>query len=132
MGPIQKLLKNVCEALDDVKAENLTVIDLSDRQSYADYIVLATSTNERQRHAMADRVIDDVYKNTKRSPLGTEGLDQGDWVLIDFGDVICHVFSEEARQHYRLEDMWPHVKPLEEKAIAGLWKTKTKAVASKK
>lgn len=114
MNKIEQLFKAVVDACEDLKAEDLLGLDLTNAQSYTDYVVIASANNERQAKAMADRVLEYAFKKCKRHPLGTEGLDVGEWVLIDFGDVVCHIFLEEVRDQYHLEDMWPKVNPIDD------------------
>lgn len=115
---LQKFLHSIYQGCLDGKGEHVTLLDLSNIESYADAVVLVSGSNERQIQAIADRVMQNVYADHKRHPLGVEGMDASEWVLIDFGDVVCHVFSEEAREVYHLEDMWPKVTPITDAAVA--------------
>lgn len=117
MTKLQKLLQSIHQGCLEGKGEHLALLDLSNMESYADAVMLASGTNERQIQAIADRIIQKVFSDHKRHPLGVEGMDASEWVLIDFGDVVCHVFSEEAREVYHLEDMWPKVSPILDEAI---------------
>jgi ribosome-associated protein len=90
-------------AAQDIKGQNLTIIDLSGVCSYTDYLVIVTAYSDRQTHAIGDGVVDDLKKAGIR-PLAREG--QGSWILIDFGDVIVHVFHEDARAFYDLDKLW--------------------------
>lgn len=112
MNKTQKLLQSVFEACQDVKGENIVLLNLSDIESYADYVLLVTGSNQRQIQSVADRVMQQAFKDVKRHPLGVEGFEASEWVLIDFGDVVCHVFSHESREVYHLEDMWPKIVPI--------------------
>ena len=80
-------------------------IELSGKTSIADYMVVATGTNSRQLAAMADHLVEKL-KAKGRTHVPVEGRQQGDWVLVDAGDVIVHLFRPEARAHYALEKMW--------------------------
>ncbi|MBF0560960.1 MAG: ribosome silencing factor [Alphaproteobacteria bacterium] len=90
--------------LDDDKAEDVCVISLKGRSSIADYLVIATGRSSRQVGAMAEHIVAGL------KPLGTigsiEGQAVGDWVLIDAGDIIVHLFRPEIRDYYGLERMW--------------------------
>lgn len=92
-------------AADSKKAVALRVLDLREITSFADYFVICTGNNQRQIQAIADEVHLQL-KNEGRSPLGVEGYDKGEWVLIDYGDFLVHVFSEAARKFYDLERLW--------------------------
>lgn len=84
----------------------MVTLDMRPLSSMADYLVIASGTNDRQVQAIADRIVDGVAKKQKRKPLGIEGTENAHWILVDYGDVICHVFLDTARDFYRLEDMW--------------------------
>ena len=89
------------------KAADLRVLDLRPVTSFTDYFVLCTGSNPRQIQAIADEVILQRKKDGERA-VGTEGYDSADWILIDYGDYIVHVFSEKARGYYDLERLWRH------------------------
>jgi ribosome-associated protein len=98
------LVETVIGSLDDDKAEEITTIDLRGRSSIADHMIIATGRSQRQVGAMADHLTEKL----KQLGLGVsvEGQAQGDWVLIDAGDVIVHLFRPEVRSFYNLERMW--------------------------
>ncbi len=93
-------------------------IDLSNKTSIADYMVIATGRSSRQLAAMADHLVVKL-KPFGLGPIPVEGKDQGDWVLIDAGDVIVHLFRPETRAHYNIEKMWALDMPEPERAAAG-------------
>ena len=104
------LVNIVMGSLDDAKAEDITLIDLNGKTSIADAMVVTTGRSSVHVNAIADRVLRDI----KVAGLGlpkVEGLVNGDWVLIDAGDVIIHVFRPEVRQFYNLEKMWGSDRP---------------------
>jgi len=88
-----------------MKAEDIVTIDLIGKTSIADYMVVASGRSNRHVASIAEQVIKDAGQ-AHVSRLRSEGLRQGDWVLIDAGDVIVHVFRPEVRDHYNLEKMW--------------------------
>jgi ribosome-associated protein len=99
-------------------ARDLVVLDLRPASAFTDFFVIATAANPRQAKA----VYDAVYAGMKEqglTPSSTDGLQQGSWVLVDYLDVVLHVFSPEAREFYRLEDLWGDVPQLELEAAAG-------------
>jgi ribosome-associated protein len=104
-APPSPLLERIVQALDDGKAEDIVVIDLLGKTSIADHMVIATGRSQRQVSALAERVIAVLNEKGKPRP-GAEGMRQGDWVLIDAGDVIVHLFRPEVRGFYNLEKMW--------------------------
>lgn len=97
------------ESLDDAKAEDAIVIDLHGKTTIADAMVIATGRSSTHVGAIADRLVRGI-KASDRLPR-IEGLAGGDWVLIDAGDVIVHVFRPEVRQFYNLEKMWGADRP---------------------
>ena len=104
-GPAPSLLDCIELALDDGKAEDVVVIDLHGKTSIADHMVIATGRSQRQVSALAERVLTAI-RERGRARAGSEGMRQGDWVLIDAGDVIVHLFRPEVRGFYNLEKMW--------------------------
>ena len=99
------ILPIITTALDDMKAEDVTVIDLRGRSEMADHMVVASGRSSRQVGAIADKVME-VLKHEAGVVARAEGKDQGDWVLIDAGDAVVHVFRPEVREFYQLEKMW--------------------------
>jgi ribosome-associated protein len=103
------LLDLIEKTLDDGKAEDVVVIDLIGKTSIADFMVIATGRSQRQVLALAEHLreaVDARPERRGRPGPSVEGLPQGDWVLIDAGDVIVHLFRPEVRTYYNLEKMW--------------------------
>jgi ribosome-associated protein len=98
-------LRVILASLDNMKAEDTVTIDLTGKSSIGDYMVVTTGGSQRHVASIADRVIKDL-KAAGMTGIHVEGLRQGDWVLIDAGDVIVHVFRPEVRTFYSLEKMW--------------------------
>ena len=103
--PPDELLKLVIRTLDDHKAEDVVVIDLHGKSTIGDAMVVATGQSSRQVAALAEALAR-LLKDNGLIGLTPEGLRQGDWVLIDAGDVIIHLFRPEVRDFYGLEKMW--------------------------
>jgi ribosome-associated protein len=97
-------LELIEKTLDEHKAEDVVVIDLTGKSSIADTMVIATGRSQRQVLALAEHLREALDPVTRR--LSIEGLPQGDWVLIDTGDLIVHLFRPEVRSFYNLEKMW--------------------------
>jgi ribosome-associated protein len=95
----------VVSILDDHKAEDIVVIDLKGKSSIADFMVIATGRSNRQVAAVAEHIVSRL-KELGIKGITPEGLRQRDWVLIDAGDVIVHLFRPEVRSFYNLEKMW--------------------------
>ena len=100
--PLKEL---VVEALDDLKAVNTVTLDVTDLTDVMDYMVVASGTSNRHVKSLADNVCMEAKKQGMR-PLGVEGQDAGEWVLVDFGDVVVHVMLPATRDFYDLERLW--------------------------
>lgn len=90
----------------DKKGSNITLLDLREQAIFADYFLICDAENERQLRALAQSVIESAKHEGHILPYGQEGVAESGWVLIDFGDLIVHVFSPEVRTFYNLEDLW--------------------------
>jgi len=106
----KKLLKLVEATLDDDKALDIVVINLTGKTEIADFMVVASGTSNRQVGAMADHLRDTI-KQSGHNKVAVEGNAQCDWVLIDAGDIIVHLFRPEVRDFYGLEKMWEVATP---------------------
>ncbi|GAA4663739.1 ribosome silencing factor [Bartonella pachyuromydis] len=98
-------LKIILKSLEDTKAEDIVSIDIQGKSSLADYIVIASAHSQRHVSAVADHLLR-TWKNSGVGFANVEGLTEGDWVLIDTGDIIVHLFRPEVRLFYNLEKMW--------------------------
>jgi ribosome-associated protein len=103
---IESRVRLAVAAALDKKATNLDVLAVGALTSIADYFILSSATNERQAQAIADNVVDRLKEEMGVRPLLVEGSTPGRWVLIDFGDFIVHIFTEEVRRFYGLERLW--------------------------
>jgi ribosome-associated protein len=98
-------LRTVLSSLDDAKAEDTVTIDIQNKSALGDYMVVASGRSHRHVGAIADRLVGDL-KRAGVGPVRVEGLPHCDWVLIDAGDVIVHIFRPEVREFYNIEKMW--------------------------
>jgi len=98
------ILRLVLARLDDMKAEDILTIDLRNKSAIGDYMVVSSARSQRHVGSVADRVVEDLHKACVKARV--EGVPHCDWVLIDAGDVIVHVFRPEVRAFYNLERMW--------------------------
>ena len=101
----EELVELTKDALAEVKAQDIQVIDVRDKHSLTDYMIIATGTSNRQISAMLEKVREQV-KAKGVQPLGEEGKGDSDWVLLDLNDVIVHMMTAAARQFYDLERLW--------------------------
>lgn len=100
-----RALQLVLRSLEDSKAEDMVTIDIGGKSALGDYMVVVSGRSNRHVTAIADHLISDL-KDEGLGGARVEGLEAGDWVLIDIGDVIIHVFRPEIREFYNLERMW--------------------------
>ena len=107
----EDLVRRVAAIADDKLGEEIVVLDMRELVSYTDFLVLVTARNERLAKAIADEVYLQL-KGDGMLPSRTEGAQEARWVLLDYLDCVLHVFVPEAREHYRLEQLWgeaPHL-----------------------
>ncbi|MBL8521187.1 MAG: ribosome silencing factor [Betaproteobacteria bacterium] len=100
-----KLTALVVDALEDIKAKDIVVLDVRKLTSVFDYIAIASADSTRQTRALARHVVDKVKEHGGQI-FGSEGEDSGEWVLVDCGDVVVHVMQPAVRMHYQLEQLW--------------------------
>lgn len=103
--PRTERAQSVVEAAQSLKAENPVVLDVRALVSYADTLVVTTGRSDRHARSITDAVLAELSREGEK-PLGIEGYDEGRWILVDFGDLILHVFLPEVRDHYDLERLW--------------------------
>lgn len=106
-------------SLDDDKAQDVTVIELFGKSDIADYLVVASGTSGRQVVAIAEHLRERL-KHAGITGISVEGMSQGDWVLVDGGDVIVHLFRPEVRAFYNIEKMWGVDMPVHRPAESSL------------
>ena len=99
------LLNTVISSLKEFKAQDIVKIDLVGKTSMADFMLIASGTSSRQIRAIAENTVTEIKKSSNVN-VNIEGLNQSDWVLIDAGDIIIHLFRPEVREFYNLEKMW--------------------------
>lgn len=105
MADSKDMLKVIIDALHDKKAEDIRVIDISNVSVIADYFVIASGSNTNQIQAMVDNVEEEMFKAGFDNPK-VEGYNTASWILLDYNDVIVHVFSEDDRAFYNIERIW--------------------------
>ncbi|QEQ95662.1 ribosome silencing factor [Neptunomonas concharum] len=112
----EQLIEIVRSALEDMKARDIDVIDVRGKSSITDYMMIACGTSKRHVMSLAQEVSDKA-KEAGLMPIGTEGQNVGDWVLVDLGDVVVHVMMPDARSFYDLERLW-RFDPMEDESQA--------------
>ena len=102
---LEHLKDTVIAALEDVKARDIQVLDVRPQASFTDLMIVASGNSTRQVKALADRVVEACRAAGVR-PVGVEGEREGEWILIDLGDVVVHVMLPDVRAFYNLEKLW--------------------------
>lgn len=100
-----QIVKRVVGACEEVKGKDLTILDVRSLSDFADYFVVVSGRSDRQVQGITNRIADELFK-TGVKPLSVEGYEDSQWVLIDCGDVVVHVFYEPVREHYDIESLW--------------------------
>lgn len=102
------LAHQIVDLVEEKQATDIVLLDIREQTSIADYFVIATVDNERQAKAIEDDLLQTLRLQQNIRPLGIEGVESrtGGWALLDYGDVIVHLFTEESREHYKLEELW--------------------------
>jgi len=101
----EAIRKLAVQALEDLKAENIVELDVRRQASFTDYMIFASGNSTRHVNAIADSVVE-AAKAAGKPPLGVEGEDVGEWILVDLGDAIVHVMLPDVRRYYELEKLW--------------------------
>ena len=104
------MVKEAVKAIDDKMGFDIKVIEIGDISSIADYFVIASANNENQLKAILNSVEERLFKKLKVSKKHLEGVQTKSWVLIDFNDVVVHIFNKESRDFYNLERIWADAK----------------------
>ena len=104
--PIQQRVRTAVAAALDKKAFDLDVLRVNELTSIADYFIICSANTERQTQAIADSILDKLRADEGVKPLLVEGTTPGRWILIDFGDFIFHIFTEDCRRFYGLDRLW--------------------------
>lgn len=95
----------VIAALEELKGQKIVSIDVRELSDVMDTLIIASGTSSRHARSMANNVVEEAKKQGHR-PLGVEGIESGDWVLVDYGDTVVHVMQQETRDFYELEKLW--------------------------
>lgn len=101
----EAIRKLAVQALEDLKAEDIVQLDVRKQASFTDYMIFASGNSTRHVGAIANSVIE-AAKEAGKPPLGVEGEDVGEWILVDLGDAIVHVMLPDVRRYYELEKLW--------------------------
>ena len=105
MDKIKEMVRIAYDALEDKKGENICIIDISGISPLADYFIISNGSSDSQVTALVDNVEEKMHK-AGHSQIQREGMRSGNWVLLDYGDIVVHVFDRENRDFYHLEHIW--------------------------
>lgn len=107
---LSKELKNkICQAIDDAKGFDIITMDVRTQSDITDFMIVASGTSSRHVSSVADRVMEILCEQGEKV-FGVEGKNEGDWVLLDFGDVVVHIMRPETRDFYNLEKLWGEIR----------------------
>ena len=103
----EKLSQYIVKGMQEKKASDIVVMDLRKvRNAVAEFFVVCSGNSDKQLDAIADSIDEEVYKGMKENPWHTEGKNNKEWLLLDYFDVVAHVFRKDRRQYYALEKLW--------------------------
>ncbi len=105
MDPLE-LARHVVDVVEDRKAEDIVLLDLRPDTVIADFFVIANGNSERQLRALMDYVKEDVKENLSQLPFSMAGTPESGWIVLDYGDVVVHLFSADQRDYYDIEGLW--------------------------
>lgn len=114
---IKEAVKAAYNALEDKKGIDIMILNISDVSSLGDYFVIASADNTNQLKAMADAVEENLYKQAGLKLSHAEGFNTNSWILLDFGDIIVHLFNKEDRAFYSIERIWGDAKFINPKEL---------------
>ncbi|QNO13589.1 ribosome silencing factor [Alkalicella caledoniensis] len=112
MEKIFEGVKNIVKAIDDKKGVDIKVLDLQGITEIADYFVIATGNNKAHISSLSDNV-EEKLKEIGFEVVRKQGQDEGEWIILDYGDIVVHLFREETRRFYDLEKFWRSAKTVE-------------------
>lgn len=109
---MKEILKTIYDALDDKKANNIVILDISEISEITDYFVICSGSNQNQVQAISDNVEEELAKKDIKGKK-IEGFKNAEWILMDYSDFVIHIFSDEQREFYGLEKIWSDAKRVE-------------------
>lgn len=102
----EQLIKTIINVIDQHKGEEINVLNIAEISNFADYFVIASAINPLHCQALSNYIIEEVRKVFDQKPLHIEGSKTGEWILLDYGDIIIHLFNREQREFYQLDRLW--------------------------
>jgi ribosome-associated protein len=101
-----ELAHSIVDAIEDKQGEDIVLLDLRKLSPYVDYFIVCTGSSERQLRAIADSIEEHTFKAHDAKPRRREGVPESGWILLDYRDVVIHIFSTSQRKYYQLEQLW--------------------------
>lgn len=114
---VKKLIKEIIQILDDKKGEHIILLDLKKVTTFTDYFIMTTANSETHAYALAKEMMKKIKEGFKRSPINPVEHSSHQWILLDYQDVIVHIFTQEAREYYDLETLWFEAKKIDYKIL---------------
>jgi ribosome-associated protein len=105
-----QLARAAAQSAIDNRGQEVVILDMHEQTSLFDYFVIATGTSRRQLHAMSEEIDDVLEHKLHDKRMGIEGYEESRWIILDYGTVVIHLFDEETRQYYGLENLWADAK----------------------
>ena len=102
----QTILFKVCEAIQGKKGDNITIVDVSKISTFADFFVICHGHNDKQNQAICDEILSRLKEDVHQTPTHVEGYQHAEWILMDYLDIVIHIFSDQTRSLYNLESLW--------------------------
>ena len=109
----EEFIQKICQVIYDKKGFNILALDVKDISTVTDCLIIAEGNVDRHVVAIAQSIVKEIDEKLGMRPHHMEGVDSGDWVLVDYVDVVVHIFMPQAREKFRLEELWSKGKPLE-------------------
>lgn len=117
MDSVKRILRLICEAIEEKKGDDILVLDLSGIASFTDFFILCQGYNQRQNQAICDQIRERLKREEGILPSHIEGYDNAEWILMDYLGCVVHIFSPESRRFYKLERLWADGVRLEPAAL---------------
>ncbi|GAA4429623.1 ribosome silencing factor [Bremerella cremea] len=108
-----QLAAAAAQVIEDNKGRDICILDMRHLTPIFDYFVIGTGGSRRQLHAMSEEIDDKLEKEMGDRRMGREGYDESRWILLDYGTVVCHLFDEETREYFQLEQLWGDAKKVD-------------------
>lgn len=108
---MEKKIEAIVDAIDRLKGEEILVLDFEKTNSLCDKVVICTGRSDRNSQAIADE-IEEKLKELGEEKTGVEGYNDGQWILLDYNDVVIHIFLRDTREYFKLEQLWSHAKEI--------------------